>query len=117
MKFYYVYILECSDASFYIGVSSNIEKRLYQHNSGLDKNSYTYSRRPVTLKWLEMFTSPEEAITIEKQLKGWSRRKKIALINEDWDKLIEYSKNYTQFGKYGDLEGSSEGSKCFQKKH
>ncbi len=51
-----------------------------------------------------MFTNPEQAIAIEKQLKGWSRRKKIALINEDWDKLIAYSKNYTQYGKYGGLD-------------
>ncbi len=43
------------------------------------------------------FTNPSEAIRIEKQIKGWSRRKKIALIEENWDKLIEYSKNYTQF--------------------
>jgi putative endonuclease len=110
MKFYYVYILECSDSSFYIGISSNLEKRIEEHNSGFDRDSYTYSKRPVTLKWMEKFTSPEQAISFEKKLKGWSRRKKIALINEDWDKLIAYSKNYTQFGKYGDLEESSTGS-------
>ncbi|WP_417859508.1 GIY-YIG nuclease family protein [Xanthomarina gelatinilytica] len=104
MKFYYVYILECSDSSFYIGITSHIEKRLNEHNHGLRRESYTYSRRPVVLKWLEMFTNPEQAIAIEKQLKGWSRRKKIALINEDWDKLIAYSKNYTQYGKYGGLD-------------
>lgn len=107
MKFYYVYILECSDQSFYVGISSNIEKRLEGHHKGLSKNSYTYFRRPVVLKWIQEFTSPELAIAFEKQLKGWSRRKKIALIDEDWSKLVAYSRNYTQYGKYGDLDGSS----------
>ena len=46
--------------------------------------------------WFEPFTNPEGAFKIEKQLKGWSRRKKIALINEDFDKLVKFSKNYTQ---------------------
>ena len=110
MKFYYVYILECSDRSFYVGVSSNIEKRLNAHNIGLNRDSYTYSRRPVVLKWIQTFTDPEQAITFEKQLKGWSRRKKLALIDEDWDKLVAYSRNYTQFGKYGDLDESSTSS-------
>lgn len=97
MKFYYVYIIECSDKSFYIGVTSNLSKRLVEHNIGTHKFSYTYYRRPVELKWLQKFTNPEEAIRVEKQLKGWSRRKKIALIEEDWDKLVLYSKNYTQY--------------------
>ncbi len=99
MKLYYVYILECSDTSFYVGISSNTEKRLEEHNSGLNKESYTYNRRPVVLKWMEPFTNPEQAIAFEKQLKGWSRRKKLALIQGDWENLVEFSKNYTQFGK------------------
>lgn len=81
---------------FYVGITSNLEKRISQHNLGFNKNSYTFKRRSVKLKWFESFTNPEDAFKIEKQLKGWSRKKKIALINEDWDKLIEYSKNYTQ---------------------
>ncbi|WP_317293004.1 hypothetical protein [Aestuariibaculum lutulentum] len=48
-----------------------------------------------------MFTTTDEAIKIEKQIKGWSRRKKQALIDKDWEKLVKYSKNYTQFGKGG----------------
>ena len=81
MKFYYVYILECSDGSFYAGISSNIEKRLFEHQEGLKITSYTYRRRPVVLKWIQEFTNPEQAIAFEKQLKGWSRRQKLALIN------------------------------------
>jgi putative endonuclease len=110
MKLYYVYILECSDSSFYIGISSNLDRRLIEHNRGLKKESYTYSRRPVVLKWMEIFTDPVQAIAIEKQLKGWSRRKKLALINEDWEKLVEYSKNYKQYGQYRNSEESSTGS-------
>ena len=101
MKTYFVYILECSDQSFYIGISSNLEKRLDEHNYGINEDAYTYSRRPVELQWYEEFQDVHQAIAAEKQIKGWSRRKKIALIERDWDKLIQYSKNYTQFGKDG----------------
>lgn len=98
MKFYYVYIVKSSDDSFYIGITSNLEKRIYEHNTGLKKSSYTYLRRPVELKWSEQFSDPNQAIKVEKQLKGWSRRKKIALIEEEWDDLVQFSKNYTQHG-------------------
>jgi len=46
-----------------------------------------------------MCTEPNQVIMFEKKIKGWSRRKKLALINEDWDKLVKYSKNYTEYGK------------------
>ncbi len=98
MKTYYVYIVECSDKSFYIGFTSNLNKRLDEHNGGLHQDAYTFKRRPVVLKWFEQFKDPTHAIQLEKQLKGWSRRKKIALIEENWEKLVEYSKNYTQYG-------------------
>ena len=99
MKLFYVYILKCKDDSFYTGITNSIERRLYEHNVGIDKDAYTYSRRPVELVWFEMFTDPTQAIMVEKKIKGRSRRKKQALIDEDWDKLVRYSKNYTQFGK------------------
>jgi len=98
MKFYFVYIVKCSDNSFYIGITSNLERRIYEHNIGYDIGAYTFIRRPVVLKWFEKFTNPNEAIKIEKQLKGWSRKKKIALIEEDWKKLVLYSKNYSEHG-------------------
>ncbi len=99
MKLYTVYILECNDQSFYVGITSNLDIRLTEHNSGKDRSAYTFNRRPVNLKWFQNFTSPSEAIKLEKQLKGWSRAKKIALINEDWERLIKYSKNQSEFGK------------------
>lgn len=106
MKTYFVYILKCTDDSFYTGMTNNLERRLFEHNVGIDKESYTFKRRPVELVWFEMFTEPTQAIIIEKKIKGWSRRKKQALIDEDWDKLVRYSKNYTEYGK----EESSTGS-------
>lgn len=99
MKNYFVYILKCKDGSFYTGITNNLERRMFEHNSGFDKETYTYQRRPVELVWFEMFTEPSQAIIFEKKIKGWSRRKKQALIDENWDRLVRYSKNYTQFGK------------------
>ena len=93
MKIYYVYILECSDGSFYTGFTSNLEKRMNEHNDGKHRDAYTYSKRPVTLKWVEYFLNPDQAIAIEKQIKGWSRRKKVALIEQDYERLFKYSRN------------------------
>jgi putative endonuclease len=107
MKNYFVYILKCKDDSFYTGITNNLERRLSEHNEGIDKYAYTYHRRPAELVWSEMFTDPIQAIMIEKKIKGWSRRKKQALIDGDWDKLVVYSKNYTQFGKDGETSTSS----------
>ncbi|MDT0689172.1 GIY-YIG nuclease family protein [Salegentibacter sp. F188] len=98
MKLFLVYIVDCSDRSFYIGVTSNLTKRLTEHNSGVYPEAFTYKRRPVALKWVEQFTDPHQAFKVEKQLKGWSRRKKIALIEGNWEKLVQYSKNYTENG-------------------
>ena len=99
MKLYFVYILKCKDDSFYTGFTNDLERRLYEHNAGISKESYTFDKRPVELVWFETFTNPSHAIEIEKKIKGRSIRKKQALIDEDWDKLVKFSKNYTQFGK------------------
>ncbi|GGE51274.1 putative endonuclease [Pedobacter psychrotolerans] len=90
---YFVYILECSDKSYYVGVTNDLEIRLAQHNSGENVFSYTFSRRPVLLKYFQRFDQIEDAIDFEKQVKGWSRRKKEALFNEDWDEIVRLS-NY-----------------------
>ncbi len=78
-------------------MTNDLERRINQHESGYRKDSYTYSRRPIKLKWYLQCTNPTEAIKIEKQIKGWSQRKKEALINENWKDLIEFSKNYTEY--------------------
>jgi putative endonuclease len=94
MKYMYVYILECSDGSYYTGVTNNVELRLNQHNSGIDKKSYTFSRRPLILKHREYFTDPNQAIFWKKKIKGWSHKKKKAFIDGDWKSLVEFSKSY-----------------------
>ncbi len=93
MKYYYVYIVKCSDDSYYTGITNNIERRLFEHNGGINPKSYTYKRRPVKLVFLQEFTEPEMAIAKEKQIKKWTRRKKEALINGDYELLRELSKS------------------------
>ena len=87
MKLYYVYILKCSDNSYYTGITNNLERRIVQHLRGIQKVCYTYSRRPVELVFYSMFNDVLQAIAFEKQIKGWSRKKKQAIINDEWDKL------------------------------
>ena len=91
MKYYYVYILQCSDDSYYIGVTNDVDRRVNEHNEGLNKKAYTYTRRPVVLLYQEYFMDVNEAIDFEKQIKGWSRAKKEALIRNDWDKIVHLS--------------------------
>ena len=76
MKFYYVYILLCSDNSYYTGITNDIEKRVSEHQSKRSRDSYTASRLPVKLVWNLKCGNPIDAIKVEKQIKGWSRRKK-----------------------------------------
>ena len=89
---YYVYILLCSDGSYYTGVTKDVERRLEEHIDGIAEDSYTYIRRPVELKYIEQFENIEVAIEREKQIKNWSRKKKEALIYANYDKLKEYAK-------------------------
>jgi putative endonuclease len=93
MKSYYVYILSCSDNTFYTGITNNLERRLAEHQHGTLENSYTYSRRPVELKFYEEYQDVLLAIAWEKRIKKWSHKKKQALIDGDWDKLVELSRS------------------------
>ena len=97
MHDYYVYLVECIDGSYYIGVTNDIEHRIIEHNTGINKKAYTYSRRPVVLKYTEHFQYINDAILWEKQIKGWNRVKKQALINGTWKdlKLLAQCKNNT----------------------
>lgn len=92
MKNYFVYILQCNDDSYYTGVTNNLDRRVMDPNSGEDTNAYVYSRRPVKLLWSASFTNPETAIEKEKQIKGWSRKKKEALIRGEYQLLPDLSK-------------------------
>lgn len=88
---YIVYIIECADGSYYTGITNDLENRLYEHSSGYCKKAYTYSRRPVKLRYFDVFPDPIQAISFEKQVKGWSRKKKEALMKEDWKELVRLS--------------------------
>ena len=94
MNQYFVYILLCSDNSYYTGVTNNMERRLYEHENGLDTNSYTFKRKPLKLVFQEDFNDINQAIAFEKQIKGWRRAKKEAIINGDWYLLPELAKRY-----------------------
>lgn len=99
MKEYFVYVLECRDKSYYTGITSDLAKRLYEHNDGRNNRCYTFSRRPVTLKYFCRFADPRQAIAFEKQIKGWNRKKKEALINGNIDLLRKLAecKNESHF--------------------
>ncbi len=92
MRKYFIYILQCSDKSYYTGVTRNVEKRVYEHQQGFIKGSYTHSRRPIKLIFTESFNKPLDAIEREKQIKGWSRKKKEALISGDFSSLQKLAK-------------------------
>ncbi|MFZ0573754.1 MAG: GIY-YIG nuclease family protein [Candidatus Cybelea sp.] len=93
MKTYYVYMLLCSDESFYVGVTNNLETRIAQHDFGFDRRCYTFTRRPLILVHSSDFHHIDEAISWEKQLKGWSRAKKRALIENDWPRISRLARN------------------------
>ena len=88
---YFVYILKCSDSSYYTGMTNNLEKRVLEHQKGIDSSSYTYFRRPIVLAYYEEFQNPNDAILWEKRIKGWLRKKKEALINKDWEEIKRLS--------------------------
>ena len=87
MNYLCVYILECADKTYYTGVTNDLERRLLEHQNGENSGSYTYSRRPVKLMWYSEDMSPDQAIELEKQIKGWRRSKKEALFKEDWSEI------------------------------
>ncbi|SHI40711.1 GIY-YIG nuclease family protein [Flavobacterium terrae] len=92
MQTSYVYILQCSDDTYYTGVTENVFKRLEEHQIGKHFGSYTFYRRPVELVFYCSFTNIEVAIEFEKKLKKWSKAKKLALIEGRYDDLPNLSK-------------------------
>lgn len=86
-----IYILECSNGKYYTGSTINLEKRLKEHQEGLGAN-FTKKHLPVKLVFHEQFQNIKEAFEKEKQVQGWSRKKKEALINGEFELLPELSK-------------------------
>ena len=89
----FVYMLKCSDDSYYVGSAAgdDLSVRIAQHQSGAYPG-YTWSRRPVRLAWSEHFDRITDAIALERQIKGWSRAKKEALIESDWSAVQQFAK-------------------------
>jgi putative endonuclease len=93
----YLYILLCADGSYYTGTArSGLETRVAEHNSAA-YGGYTAQRRPVTLVFSQWFDRITDAIAAERQVKGWSRAKKEALIRGEFDRLPELSKRSGPF--------------------
>jgi putative endonuclease len=88
----YVYILKCSNDSYDTGVTSNLEQRMFQHDIAFFPNCYTADKRPLQLVFYAEFTDINLAFEKEKQIKKWSRSKKEALINGDYDNLPNLAK-------------------------
>ena len=88
---HYVYILKCSDNSYYTGSTGNLERRLEEHRTEFYQG-YPSARLPVELVWSDEFPTENEAFLTERQIKGWSRAKKEALIRGDWDVLHDIVK-------------------------
>ena len=101
-----MYILECADGSYYTGSTNNLERRLQQHQNDGGAN-YTKKHLPVKLVYFEEFQRIDEAFYREKQVQGWSRKKKEALINGCFDKLSSLSKNYTQYPRKESVSSAS----------
>ncbi|WP_299130040.1 GIY-YIG nuclease family protein [uncultured Winogradskyella sp.] len=87
MYFYYVYIIKCSDNSYYTGITNNIEKRYNEHKVGKHRDCSTFNRRPLDLAFKQEFNDVLQAIYFEKKIKKWTRLKKEALIDSDYDML------------------------------
>jgi predicted GIY-YIG superfamily endonuclease len=88
----WTYILECVDGNYYVGSTIDLEARVWQHNHDPDGPIYTRRRRPVRLVWAADYDSVEQAFLYEKQIQGWNRAKREALIRADFEALPDLSR-------------------------
>ena len=93
----YLYMLRCADGSYYVGTTrDNLEKRIAEHQEGAF-NGYTAYRRPVSLVFHQAFERIEDAVAAERQIKGWRRAKKEALIRGDYQVLPALARRRSAF--------------------
>ena len=99
LKEYHVYILLCSDGTYYTGMTSNLENRMIQHDNAEYPNAYTARRRPLKLEFMATFSQVYDAIEFEKRIKKWSGQKKKALIERDFERLKDLAqcRNLTNY--------------------
>jgi len=88
---FWTYMLRCADDSFYVGHTDDLDRRISQHQSGYF-TGYTFKRRPIELVWSEDFQTRLDALSAEKQIKGWRREKKQALMNGNWELMSQLSR-------------------------
>jgi predicted GIY-YIG superfamily endonuclease len=88
---FHVYILKCADGSYYTGMTDDLECRLAQHHVSTRRRLHSYAV-PVEWVWSEQFPTHDDAFRRERQIKGWSRAKKEALIRGDWEALQRISR-------------------------
>ena len=88
---FWTYILQCTDGSYYTGHTDDLEVRVAHHQAG-DIPGYTQTRRPLKLVWSQSFVTREEALTAERQIKGWSRKKKEAMMRGDRNEVSRLAK-------------------------
>ena len=98
----YMYILECADGSYYTGSTKDLERRLWEHQNGLGAN-HTAKRLPVKLVYCEECDRIDDAFYREKQVQGWSRKKKEALMASDYNQihLLAVCKNESHSANVG----------------
>ena len=89
---FWVYILRCSDGTYYTGHTDDLERRIAKHQTG-ELLGYTHDRRPVELVFSETFTDRIDALERERQVKDWSRKKKEALIRGDWSAVSDAARS------------------------
>ena len=89
---FWVYILRCADGSYYTGHTDNLEKRTREHDAGAMTDCYTFRRRPLQLVFSQGFPTRAEALASERQIKGWSRGKKEAMMRGDWAEVTRLAR-------------------------
>ena len=105
----WTHILECSDGSYYVGSTWDLERRIWQHNNDPAGAVYTRRRRPVRVAWAAQYDSVEEAFAYEKQIQGWSRRKREALIRGEFDDLPAFARRRTSSTDRWDVDQRQNG--------
>ncbi|TBR11966.1 MAG: GIY-YIG nuclease family protein [Rugosibacter sp.] len=90
---FWVYILRCADGSYYTGHTDNLEKRIGEHETGAISSCYTFKRRPLQLVFSQDCATREEALAAEQQIKGWSRKKKEAMMRGNWAEVSRLAKS------------------------
>jgi predicted GIY-YIG superfamily endonuclease len=90
---FWVYILRCADGSYYSGHTDNLEQRIGEHTIGAIPSCYTFKRRPLQLVFSQDCATREEALAAEQQIKGWSRKKKEAMLRGDWAEVSRLAKS------------------------